>query len=68
MDAQRLLGPGGQLEGLEAGGREPGEAGEGAVKLQVMWKSQDVATLDIKPNEVPLLEATEVPDGDEERN
>jgi hypothetical protein len=41
-----------------------GEGGEGPIKLEVMWKSQDVATIDITPQEPPLLEASEVEDGD----
>ena len=41
-----------------------GEAGQGPVKLEVMWKNSEVATLDISPNEIPLLEAEEVPDGE----
>jgi hypothetical protein len=49
-----------------AWGRVPqaitGEGGEGPVKISVMWQNTDVATLDITPNEVPLLEAEEVPD------
>jgi hypothetical protein len=39
-----------------------GEGGEGPVKLQVMWKSQDVATIDITPQEPPLLEAADATD------
>jgi hypothetical protein len=40
-----------------------GEAGEGPVKLEVTWKSADVAVIDVTPNEdIPLLEALE--DGD----
>ena len=42
-----------------------GEQGQGPVRLEVMWKSADVAQIDITPNkDVPLLEATEVEDGD----
>jgi Family of unknown function (DUF5681) len=39
-----------------------GEAGQGPIKLEVMWKSQDVATIDISPQEPPLLEATDATD------
>jgi hypothetical protein len=43
-----------------------GEHGEGPVKISVMWQNADVATVDITPNkDIPLLEATEVDDGDE---
>jgi hypothetical protein len=53
-----------------AWGRAPqaivGEGAEGPVKISVSWQSADVATLDITPNEPPLLEAEEVPeDGDQ---
>ena len=43
-----------------------GPEGEGPIKISVSWQSADVATLDITPNEPPLLEAEEVPeDGDQ---
>ena len=43
-----------------------GEGGEGPMKFEVSWKNAEVATVDLTPKEIPLLEAEEVPeDGDD---
>jgi hypothetical protein len=41
-----------------------GEGGQGPVKFEVSWKHSDVATVDISPRDIPLLEAEEVPEDD----
>jgi Family of unknown function (DUF5681) len=41
-----------------------GEGGQGPVKFEVSWKHSDVATVNITPRDIPLLEAEEVPEDD----
>jgi hypothetical protein len=42
-----------------------GPGGEGPVKIQVSWQNSEFATLDITPNEPPLIEAVTVEEEDE---
>jgi hypothetical protein len=39
-----------------------GEGGDGPVKISVSWKNAEVATVDLTPNEIPLLEAEDAPE------
>jgi hypothetical protein len=42
-----------------------GEGGEGPIKMEVCWKGAAAATIDITPNEPPLLEVSDVEDDEE---